>query len=144
MPWRVAVATGFSFRLEESDRGIGFCSWHGALCWLAKAGITAPEVRGADIMVLGLGESAVLPALQLAQTLRGEFAGLRVKADFSARSMKAQMRGANRARAQVALILGEDELAQGTVVCKMMENSEQETIAINELNGFLAAKLKVC
>ncbi len=145
-----ALAGGGRYRIQFSGskspiEGIGFAAGMERLLLARQSlGITAPEVRDADIMVLGLGESAVLPALQLAQTLRGEFAGLRVKADFSARSMKAQMRGANRARAQVALILGEDELAQGTVVCKMMENSEQETIAINELNGFLAAKLKVC
>lgn len=142
-----ALAGGGRYRIQFAGsktpiEGIGFAAGMERLLLARQSlGITAPEVRDADIMVLGLGESAVLPALQLAQTLRGEFAGLRVKADFTARSMKAQMRGANKARAQVALILGENELAQGTVVCKMMETSEQETIAINELNGFLAAKL---
>ena len=43
--------------------------------------------------------------------------------------MKAQMRAANRANARVALILGEDEVAQGTVGFKDMEGGGQESLS---------------
>ena len=101
------------------------------------------EIRDADIMILSLGEQAVLPGLQLAEMLRQSFGDLRIKADFTARSMKAQMRGANKANARLVLIRGENELADGTIGCKLMETSEQVTIKMDELHDFIVSKLSI-
>jgi histidyl-tRNA synthetase len=64
----------------------------------------------------------------LAQQLRRSTAGLRVLAGLGARSLKAQMRAANRAGARWTLIIGDSELAAGTVVCKNMAASQQESV----------------
>ena len=60
---------------------------------------------------------------------------------FDNRSMKAQMKLANRSGASVAVIVGEDEVAAGTVVVKPM-HGEGEQIAVprSELVAHLAAR----
>ena len=49
------------------------------------------------------------------------------------RSMKAQMKAANRVQAKYVLIFGEDEVARGQVVLRNMANSEQNEIAISDI-----------
>lgn len=60
-------------------------------------------------------------------------AGLKVDYDFQGRSMKAQMKAANRVQAKYVLIFGEDEVARGQVVLRNMANSEQNEIAISDI-----------
>jgi len=107
----------------------------------ASLGLQAQPNAEADVMVLSLGDNALLPGLQLAQQLRLDCGGLRIKADFSGRSLKAQLRGANKAGAKVALIRGDDELAQGCVLCRDMTSSEQESVALTNLAAWLRGKL---
>ena len=58
--------------------------------------------------------------------------------DYLARSLKAQMREANRLGARSTLILGEDELARGEATLRHMQDSTQESV---QLDG-LAEKMK--
>ncbi|HCG05717.1 MAG TPA: histidine--tRNA ligase, partial [Desulfovibrio sp.] len=51
---------------------------------------------------------------------------------FAARSIKSQMRQAGRTGARVALLLGGDELAGGTVVIKDMDSGEQRSVPQGE------------
>ena len=60
-------------------------------------------------------------------------AGFKVDYDFQGRSMKAQMKAANRVQAKYVLIFGEDEVARGQVVLRNMANSEQNEIAISDI-----------
>jgi histidyl-tRNA synthetase len=60
-------------------------------------------------------------------------AGFKVDYDFQGRSMKAQMKAANRVQAKYVLICGEDEVARGQVVLRNMANSEQNEIAISDI-----------
>ena len=66
-------------------------------------------------------------ALALTHQLRG--AGIRTDRAFDGRSMKAQMKQANRAGASLALILGEQEVADGTVTVRDLGTSQQEAVA---------------
>ncbi len=52
-------------------------------------------------------------------------AGFKAEFDFQGRSMKAQMKQANKTNAKYVLIFGEDEFARGQVVLRNMSNSEQ-------------------
>lgn len=63
-------------------------------------------------------------------------AGLKVEYDFLGRSMKAQMKQANKCKAKYVLIFGEDEVARGQVVVRAMADSTQQEIAIEEINTF--------
>jgi histidyl-tRNA synthetase len=55
------------------------------------------------------------------------------------RSMKAQMKEANRHNVKYAVMLGETELADGTVVVKDLQSTEQQTIRQTELETLLLA-----
>jgi len=78
--------------------------------------------------------------LRLARELRA--AGISSLAAVDSRSMKAQMRAANRADARLALILGDSELANGTVVCKNLASSEQVELQRSEAVDGVARQLQ--
>ena len=60
--------------------------------------------------------------------------------DFAGRSMKAQMKQANKSNAKFTVILGEDELKSNSAVVKDMQNSTQETVSLDDLFATLKAK----
>ncbi len=91
-----------------------------------------PEMEeGADAFVVALGDEAKDEAFCLLAELRD--AGLSVRMDYAGRSMKSQMKQADKANARYALILGEDELAKGVVTVRDMESSGQEQVAREEI-----------
>ena len=63
-------------------------------------------------------------------------AGFKVEYDFFGRSMKAQMKQANKFQAKQVLIFGEDELARNAVTVRNMGTSEQQEIAIDDIINF--------
>jgi histidyl-tRNA synthetase len=68
-------------------------------------------------------------------------AGFAVDRGFDNRSMKAQMKLANRSGARFAVIIGDDELAAGTVVVKPMRaEGDQVAIPRSEIGAHLAAR----
>ncbi len=76
-----------------------------------------------DAFVVTLGETARAESLQLVDRLRKQ--NKDVDFDTEGKSMKAQMRMANRLGAQKVYILGDDEIAKGIVIEKNMQTSEQ-------------------
>ncbi|MSO87233.1 MAG: histidine--tRNA ligase [Acidimicrobiia bacterium] len=70
-------------------------------------------------------------AVTLTQVLRQ--AGLSADRSFDDRSMKAQMKAAVKASARLALIVGEQEAATGTVAVRDLDHTEQATIDIADV-----------
>jgi len=66
-------------------------------------------------------------ALELTHELRA--ADVRADRAFDGRSMRSQMKQADRAGARLALIVGEQEVADGTVTVRDLESSQQEVVA---------------
>ncbi len=97
------------------------------------------SAQSVDVYLVVLADEARLPALTCAKKLRA--AGLTVILETLRRSMKAQLREANRVGARVAIILGEAELAQGTALVKIMETGEQEAVGLGELAEHIATIL---
>jgi histidyl-tRNA synthetase len=87
-----------------------------------------PEVPGVDAVVVHLGAAATVEALRLASALRAE--GLRAVVAPAGRSMRGQMRHATAMEARYALIIGDSELASGTVQVKHMGSGEQREVAV--------------
>jgi histidyl-tRNA synthetase len=83
------------------------------------------------VYVATAGDVALAGALALAQTLRQR--GLRSAVDLEGRSLKAQMRQANKDRYRYAVIMGSDELARGQVTLKDMLSGEQRETPMAEL-----------
>ena len=91
-----------------------------------------PETEeGSDAFIVAMGDAAKEEAFRLLTELRD--AGLSARMDYAGRSMKSQMKQADKANARYALILGEDELAKGVVTLRNMESSAQEQVGREEI-----------
>lgn len=111
--------------LGGPDRtGIGFAAG------MERLVIAMPDQGGDDalprVVVVAAGEDARPEALRLLRELRR--AGLSAHMELEARSMKAQMKRADRLAARVAVIVGADELARGEVTLRLMQASEQRAV----------------
>ncbi|WP_092843422.1 histidine--tRNA ligase [Modicisalibacter xianhensis] len=95
--------------------------------------------RGPDAYLLAMGERAEREALLLGETLRDALPTLSLQLHCGGGGFKSQIKKADRSGARVALILGEDEVDQGTVGVKFLrEEREQETLARNDISKALA------
>ncbi|MBN7769244.1 histidine--tRNA ligase [Marinobacter daepoensis] len=125
------VAVGFAMGLER------------LILLLETLGLVPDHVNNqADVYVTAMGEQAVVPAMALAETLRNELPGAMVVSHCGGGSFKSQMKKADRSGARYAIILGENEIAQGTVGLKPLRDDEpQQDVAQAELAGVLAGLL---
>ena len=106
--------------------GIGFAAGIERLL-LASPSENKPE--NIQIYIVGLGDSVRATLITLAENLRKN--NFKTSFDYLRRSMKAQMREANKLGAQYAIILGEDELKDKSVIIKDLSTSDQEKIALD-------------
>ncbi len=116
--------------------GVGFAAGlERALEVMDRQGITPPHGRGTDVFVVTLGQAVQVDAFILVQQLRQ--AGLLVETDYLQRSMKAQMKAADRLGVPWVLILGEDELARRVVQVRDMRTSTQTEAPLAAVAGML-------
>ncbi|MEN8258875.1 MAG: histidine--tRNA ligase [Thermodesulfobacteriota bacterium] len=96
-----------------------------------------------DLFIAALGPAAQDEAFKMCQALRA--IGLSIAMDHQNRSLKNQMKQAGKARARFALIIGDEELANGQAVLRNMENRDQQDVAlggdVNDWSLELADKL---
>jgi len=91
-----------------------------------------------DLYLLLQGASSTHKGLVLAEKLRNENPGLSILSNCGGGSFKSQMKKADKSGAAIALILGENEIADETVTVKFLrEQKEQQTISQNGLSEFL-------
>jgi histidyl-tRNA synthetase len=83
-----------------------------------------------DIFIAGLGEDASRMAFSLMQGLRKE--GARVTMDLDARSLKSQMKQADKAGARHVLMIGEEELGKKAGMLRNMATQEQLEIPLGD------------
>jgi histidyl-tRNA synthetase len=102
----------------------------------------APAPANCDVYLLMRGENSVARAQQLAESIRDAMPGLGLVVHAGAGSFKSQMRKADKSGAKIAIILGESELAAGTVAVKYLrEQRDQVSIAQAEIVSCLASLL---
>jgi histidyl-tRNA synthetase len=94
--------------------------------------------RTVDVYMVTAGEGTMMAGMKLAEQLREEVPGLRVMSHFGGGNFKKQFKRADKVGAAVALVLGENEVADNTVVVKDLTGGEQTTVAQTEV----AAQLK--
>ena len=97
---------------------------------LLALGENKPQVLAPTAFLVSLGDNARQQAPITLRKLRA--AGVRADCDYVGRSLKAQMREANRMKAKFALIVGDNELESGTLAVKDMAASQQETLGFDE------------
>jgi histidyl-tRNA synthetase len=99
----------------------------------------APPWVAPHAYLVPLGNEAEEQAMALGETLRSAVAGLRLTVHCGGGSMKSAMKKADRSGAELALILGDEELDAGTVAVKPLRSgAEQASLGQNELIEYLA------
>ena len=115
---------------------VGFASGLERLFLALEANdIRLPGTLPPDVFLVALGDRASRRVFGLAQELRD--AGLKVALDLRGRSMKAQMREANRQNAPFTIIVGDNELDAEQAQVKNMESGEQTDVAFADLRNYL-------
>lgn len=114
---------------------VGFAMGLERLIELIDAAGTAPDAtQRPDAYLVAVGEQAQAAAIGLAEQLREQMPELRLLCHCGGGSFKSQFKRADRSGAEVALILGEDELAEGKIGIKPLRTQgEQRRVAIAEL-----------
>jgi histidyl-tRNA synthetase len=76
-------------------------------------------------------EEAIESIVHLANRLR---ASHKVTLDYNSKGFKSHMKGVDKANAKYAILIGEDELKNGTLWIKDIESKEEQTIPMDSLN----------
>ncbi|MEF8797652.1 MAG: histidine--tRNA ligase [Salinivenus sp.] len=121
---------------DEPVPAIGFAAGMERLFLaLDAADADRPGSPEPDVFIAALGEEAEAWVFRTTQELRA--AGLQVALDLKGRSLKAQMREANRQNAPYTLIIGDNELEAEEATVKEMESGEQVDVPFGELRDVL-------
>jgi len=122
---RSTPAAGFALGIER------------LLAMREAANIEVPQGQP-DVYLLLQGESSSRKGLLLAERLRDECPGLSVLSNCGGGSFKSQMKKADKSGAVIAVILGENEIAENTVTVKFLrEQKQQQTINQSDISEFL-------
>ena len=115
-----------------STPAIGFASGVERIILAMKhEGIAPPEIPKPRVCVAYLGTGSKPSAVALVHDLRTQGIGTAVL--WENRSLKAQMKHADRINAEYTLILGEDEINNGTVTVRRMTDSTQGVVPISDI-----------
>ena len=117
--------------------GIGFAMGVERLALLLGTDAIKPSTP--KLFIATMGSAAEELAFTLLHNLQQQ--GIFAEMDFSGKSLKAQLRRANKLQCAYTLFLGENELAEGNAQLKNMQNSEQKAIALEGLLTTLSALL---
>ena len=96
-----------------------------------ELGIELDPGKSLDLYIVTMGGSAREWAVPVLQQVRGM--GLSATMDYQGRSLKAQMKDANRAAANYTLIVGDHELARNRFTFRDMGASEEESLSLDEI-----------
>ena len=120
--------------------GVGFAMGiERVIASLRQQGIEPPALPAPRVQVSPLGDAARLPAIRLVRDLRA--AGIGVAPAFGGRSLKSQLKTADKAGIAYTLILGDQELASGVAIARAMASSQQETVALEGIVDWLRARV---
>lgn len=114
--------------------GIGYAMGIERLLMVLEAqGIQIPKPSPCDLYIASMGENASVFAMKLASDLRNE--GFAAESDLIGRSLKAQMKYADKIDAKYSMVIGDDELTAGKAKVKNMATGETHEL---DLNGDLS------
>ena len=96
-----------------------------------KNGAALPENEKPLIYIAPMGPAAEIRAIGLVHTLREN--GIAAECDITGRSLKAQMKYADKIGAKYAAVIGDNELEMGVCELKNLRDGEKKNIAIDEI-----------
>ena len=110
--------------------GVGFgLGMERLLLVLENTGMQIEKPVRYDLYIASMGEHAEKKAFLLASELRSD--GVKVEIDHIGRSVKAQMKYADKVGARYVLVLGDDELSKSEAKLKRMSDGTETTTALN-------------
>lgn len=90
--------------------------------------IEIPEDKKCELYIASIGDDASLKAAELCADLRSE--GISAQFDIAGRSVKAQMKYANKIGAKYTCVIGDDDIEKGEVSVKDMQSGEQQVVSL--------------
>jgi histidyl-tRNA synthetase len=111
--------------------GVGFAIGEDRLIKVLPAAFREAVLSRPRLYLVPLGEAAQQRALELARSWVRE--GVRVEVEVSGRSLKAALKRADRERFRAVVMLGEDELRDGSVSVRDLTTSTQTSIKLSAL-----------
>lgn len=106
----------------KDSHGIGFAMGMERLVLLLQQQEAVVEASAIDLFIAGIGEEGSRVGFSLAHDLRAQ--GISVAMDHEKRSLKAQLKLANKAAAKFALIIGDAEIEAGTGILRDMRDRD--------------------
>ncbi len=124
----------------QSLSGIGFgLGVDRALLAAQAEGVISPDQFTSDLFIIPLGDDQKSLALTLAAQLRG--VGIRTEIAFGDRALKGTMKAADKSGSRYVVIIGDDEVASGSVELKRMSDGTITSVKISELQKALIGAL---
>jgi len=116
----------------DSLPGIGFgMGMERLLLTIEAAGIEIPKPSAIDIYFASVDDNAKKSIASEMMNLREK--GFITETDYMGRSLKAQMKYANKIDCRYVAIIGEDEIKKGTVALRSMETGDQKEVKLDDL-----------
>ncbi|MDN3610801.1 histidine--tRNA ligase [Vibrio ostreicida] len=119
--------------------GVGFAMGLERLVLLLETLELTSVRRDVDVYMVTAGEGTMMAGMKLAESLREQVPGLRVMNHFGGGNFKKQFKRADKVGAAVALVLGENEVIDNSVVLKDLIGGTQETYTQTEIASKLAS-----
>ena len=124
----------------QSLSGIGFgLGVDRALLAAQAEGVISQDQFTSDLFIIPLGDDQKSVALSLASQLRS--AGIRTEIAFGDRALKGAMKAADKSGSRFVVIIGDDEVASGSVELKRMSDGTITSVKISELQKALIGAL---
>ena len=122
----------------QKTPAVGFAIGLERLLLLQAAVQGESATSDADVFIAAVGEGTAAAGLLLAEALRDALPDLRVLVNCGGGSFKSQFKRADKSGARFALVLGEDEVKNGTISLKWLrEEHEQQTLAQADVATFM-------
>ena len=120
--------------------GIGFgLGVDRALLAAQAEGVLVENQFSSDLFIIPLGDNQKSIALSLAAQLR--LSGIRTEIAFGDRALKGAMKAADKSGSRYVIVLGDSEVASGTVELKRMSDGSTSSVKIEELQKALTGAL---
>ncbi|MBQ8747292.1 MAG: histidine--tRNA ligase [Clostridia bacterium] len=106
---------------------------------MEQSGVTPPAAPRPEVYLAPMGDAAKAVALTVTQNLRAK--GIYAECDIMSRSLKAQMKYADKIGARRTLILGDSEIESGKAQLRNMENGTQKEISLTDAAEILLGEI---
>ena len=104
-------------------------------------GCAFPEPNKLDLFIVAMGEKAELKAVEIAKDMRSE--GFSVQYDLNSRSLRAQMKYADKTGTKYLVVIGEDEVNSGIAKLKDMQTGESTEVSLTTfVNAYYSVSME--